>query len=239
MEASTSRIPIEIIARTHLVKQAADDVIEKFADSKNYRVSACDPGFGCALVWRVFADDASTKLPFKFDRGPRVLQRSNHNKITCPCAYFIATQRVCPHILAYNEGMFGKEDVHPRHTKQYFVDNVPDCSSFVGCTDRRPATAAFHPLPARNGDVDEHQQQQDDTSTASTAVNRPLHGHMYSLLNQKTRYVVEKWSHIPVAATKLMDILDQFDTDMGDVLSYRVPGAGSSKPTPSRGDWRS
>ena len=67
---------IEIVARSHLVKHAADAVLKSFMDSKNYRVSACESeSVGCALVWRAFAEDAKSKLPFRFDRGPRLLQK--------------------------------------------------------------------------------------------------------------------------------------------------------------------
>ena len=58
---------------------------------------------------------------------------------------------------------------------------------------------------------------------------------MYRLLTQKARAVIEKWNDVPVAASKLMRYFDSFDAEMGERESYRVAGAATSRPTPSRG----
>ncbi len=238
LEISTSRVTIEIVARSHLVKHAADAVLKSFMDSKNYRVSACESeSVGCALVWRAFAEDAKSKLPFKFDRGPRLLQKIGE-KVVCPCPYFLATQLVCAHILAYNEGDFGPEDVHQRHLKQYYVESRPDCTAFQGCVARRRSEAAFVALPEnedhdheQDADYDQHQDAPVDL------MSNKQRGAMYSLLTQKSREVIEKWSSVTVAASKLWDLLNAFDTEMGDPDSYRVAGAPSSRPTPSHGSF--
>ena len=245
LEVSLSNIPIEFCARSHLCKRAADDVLAAFLQSGHYKVSACDNGEdGCALVWREFPDDSNSKLPFRFNRGPRVLQL-NDDKITCPCPTFIATQRVCAHIMAFNEGNFGPEDVHPRHLKAYFeLDALPNCSTFLGCVNRRPADAVFHPLPASdnadNGDLDVGGDLGGErvTGVQPAVLPRPGHGRLYSILTQKSREVIEKWSHIPIVASKLMALLTAFDSDMGDVADYRVGGEATSAPTRSRGDYR-
>jgi hypothetical protein len=236
LEVSTSRIPIEVVARSHLVKRGADAVLKSFLDSKNYHVGACEQNSdGCALVWRVFPEETRSKLPFRFDRGPRMLRILN-GRLLCPCPYFCATQLVCPHILAYNEGKFGPEDVHPRHLKKYYVDSQPDCSVFQGCVVRRSLDAAFVALPEHDGgahvDADADDQHQEDQRDVATKTQR---GHMYTLLNQKSRELVEKWSSVPVAATKLMNLLMAFDSEMGDPSNYRIPGAASSRPTRSNG----
>lgn len=238
LEASKSQIPIEIVARTHLVKRAADAVLSAFVDSKNYRVSACLNGEGCAMVWRVFADDSESKLPFRFNRGPRVLQESN-GFINCPCPKFISTQLVCAHIIAYNIGKFDIEDVHPRHRKKYYVDGLPDCSSFQGCMVRRPPNAAFHALPAAN-DAGEHgtdNGNHDDEQPAAASGPRTQRSHMYSLLTQKARELVEKWSGVPLVASHLFTWLERFDEEWGDPQGYRAAGAPSSRPTPSHGSF--
>ena len=238
LEASTSSIPIEIVARSHLVKRAADAVLQSFLDSDNYKVSACEEeSEACALVWRVFPEESTSKskLPFRFNRGPRAL-RIVENRIVCPCPYFCATQLVCAHILAYNEGCFGPEDVHPRHLKKYYVDAKPDCTAFKGCVVRRGMEAAFVPLPQQDGqpplDADDHQDPS-DRPRDRTATNQ--RGAMYTLLTQKSRQVIEKWSSVPVAASKLMNILNDFDSEMGDPSTYRIAGAASSRPTRSHG----
>lgn len=235
LEVSTSKIPIEIIARSGLVKRAADDVLSAFADSKNYRVSACLGGEGCAAVWREFPQDSESKLPFRFDRGPRILHETD-GLIVCPCPKFVSTQLICAHIIAYNTGLFGIEDVHPRHRKTYYADELPDCSSFQGCKARRPPDAAFHPLP---GPIDEdHTQDHDyEPSSLPTLGPRNKRPHMHSLLTQKAREIIEKWSGVPFVASRLLDQLNTFDTEWGDPGSYRVAGAPSSTPTPSNGSW--
>ena len=235
LEVSISNIPIEITARTHLVKHAADDVLKAFEDSQNYKVSACAASEGCALVWRVFPDDAVRTLPFRFNRGPRVLQLNCNNRLNCSCPKFIATQRVCAHILAFNEGDFGVEDVHPRHLKKYYVDEIPDCSSFQGCIARRRADAAFHPLQEHESRDEKEDPNDDQQHYTSNAGPRNKRSHMYTLLTQKSREVIEKWSAVPVVASNLYDLLANFDSEMGDPSSYRIAGAASSRPTPSRG----
>ena len=98
--------------------------------------------------------------------------------------------------------------------------------------------AAFVPLPQQDGqpphnaDANDHQDLSDRPRDRTAANQR---GHMYTLLNQKSREVIEKWSSVPVAATKLMNILNAFDSEMGDPSSYRTAGAASSRPTPSNG----
>ncbi len=237
LEASKSDIPIEIVARTHLVKHAADAVLSAFADSKNYRVSACLNGEGCAMVWRVFAEDSESKLPFRFNRGPRVLQESN-GFINCPCPKFVSTQLVCAHIIAYNIGKFDIEDVHPRHRKKYYVDDLPDCSSFQGCMVRRPPHAAFHAAPANDEGANGTDPGYDDDNNEPVApAPRAQRTQMYSLLTQKARELVEKWSGIPAAASRLFDHLNSFDEEWGDPERYRVQGPPSSRPTPSNGSW--
>ena len=238
LEASKSQIPIEIVARTHLVKHAADAVLSAFADSKNYRVSACLNGEGCAMVWRVFAEDSTSKLPFRFNRGPRVLKES-HGFINCPCPNFVSTQLVCAHIIAYNVGNFGIEDVHQRHRKKYYVDGLPDCSSFQGCMKRRPPNAAFEPLPARpaEGEKDTDNGNHDNDEQPPASAPRGQRSHMYSLLNQKARELVEKWSSIPMVATHLLNHLNSFDEEWGNPETYRAAGAPSSRPTQSRGSY--
>lgn len=236
LEVSTSCIPIEIVARSHLVKRGADAVLKSFLDSQNYNVSACEQDSdGCALVWRVFLEETRSKLPFRFNRGPRLLRIVN-GRILCPCPYFCATQLVCPHILAYNEGKFGPEDVHPRHLKTYYVASQPDCTVFQGCVVRRSLDAVFVALPEhdRNADGDQHQEHEQQAADPAPRAQRSA---MYSLLTQKSREVIEKWSSVTVAASKLWDILNAFDSEMGDPGSYRVAGGATSRPTPSNGSW--
>jgi hypothetical protein len=240
LEVSLSDIPFEKCARSHLCKRAADDVVKEFMESKYYKVGECTDGSGCALVWRTFADDSSSKLPFRFKRGPRVL-REVDGKITCPCPLFVATQKVCRHIIAFNEGNFGPEDVHRRHLKLYFADAVPDASPFLGCINRRPLTAIYEPLPVCDGEDGNHgddcdDQEQDSDSAPEHAPTRQQRGSMYSILTQKSREIIEKWNDVPVAASKLLRYFDSFDAEMGDRENYRR-GVASSRPTPSRGSY--
>ena len=132
--------------------------------------------------------------------------------------------------------------MHPRHLKTYYVDSQPDSTAFQGCVARRRSEAAFVALPENedhdpglgqnaDADADQHQLQPVDIT------NNKQRGAMYSLLTQKSREVIEKWSSVTVAASKLWDLLNAFDSEMGDPCSYRVAGAPSSRPTPSRGSY--
>ncbi len=241
LEVALSATPIEHCARTHLCHHAADYVVKEFLESKNYKVTECRDGSGCALVWRSFSDETRSKYPFRFNRGPRLLREDWNGRILCPCPHFVATQKVCRHILAFNEGNFGPEDVHRRHLKLYFVaDAMPDASLFLGCINRRPLTAIYEPLPACDDDDGNHQNDCDNHDQEHGAPDVParqIRGSMYSMLTQKSRALIEKWNDVPVAASKLMRFFDGFDAEMGERESYRVAGEATSRPTASRGSY--
>jgi hypothetical protein len=242
LEVALSAIPIEHCARTHLCHHAADYVVKEFVESKKYKVSECCDGSGCALVWRAFpdkADEARSKYPFRFNRGPRLLREDSNGRIICPCPHFVATQKVCRHIIAFNQGNFEPEDVHPRHLKSYFVtDAMPDASPFLGCVNRRSPTAIFDALSVCNDD-DNSNNNDDGCDDHSDSAPQPprQRGHMYSMLTQKSRALIEKWNDVPVAASKLMRYFEGFDAEMGERDSYRVAGGATSRPTPSRGSY--
>ena len=103
---------------------------------------------------------------------------------------------------------------------------------------RRPPNAAFHAAPANDEGANGTDPGYDDDNDEPVApAPRAQRTQMYSLLTQKARELVEKWSGVPFVASRLFAHLNSFDEEWGDPESYRVEGAPSSRPTPSRGSF--